>query len=64
MYLTPLEVRVAHCLRAIDDLSDVVARQDREIAWLRARVAVLLDREAERERDAARGGAVERPPHW
>lgn len=64
MDLTPLEERVAHCLRALDDLSDVVARQDREIAWLRSRVATLLDREAEREAEAARGAPADRPPHW
>ncbi len=64
MDLSPLEERVAHLLRALDDLSDVVARQDREIAWLRARVATLLEREADREAEAARDAPTVPPPHW
>jgi SlyX protein len=64
MDLQPLEERMAHLLRALDDLSDVVARQDREIAWLRARVATLLEREAEREAEAARDAPSAPPPHW
>lgn len=63
--LTPLEERLAHLTRAMDDLSDVVARQEREIARLTARVALLMEREAERE--AAGPGAPpadQPPPHW
>ncbi|MBC7163401.1 MAG: SlyX family protein [Roseovarius sp.] len=64
--MTAIEERLAHLIRAVDDLSDVVARQDREIAWLRAQVARLARREAERARDGE-GGIVlgdERPPHY
>lgn len=61
-----LEEQIAHLTRALDDLSDVVTRQEREIALLTRRVQLLLEREAERENDL--GGAVtlgdERPPHW
>jgi SlyX protein len=61
-----LEERIAHLTRSVEDLSDVVARQAREIDRLSARVALLMEREAERE--AAGGGALplagERPPHW
>ena len=63
---TRLEERLAHLTRALDDLSDVVARQDAQIARLERRLALLLDREAEREAEA--GGTVpladQRPPHW
>ena len=62
---TALEERVAHLMRGVEDLSDVVARQSREIDKLSARVALLMEREAERE--AAGGGvplADQRPPHW
>lgn len=62
---TRLEERVAHLARAVDELSDVVARQDRTIATLERRIALLLEREAGREADA--GGvqiADRRPPHW
>ena len=62
--LTPVEERVAHLIRAVDELSDVVARQQREIDALARRVAMLTEREAEREAEAARSAPVERPPHW
>ncbi|WP_037281615.1 SlyX family protein, partial [Rubellimicrobium mesophilum] len=45
MDLTPLEERIAHLLRAVDDLSDVVARQERQIAVLSHRVEMLMARE-------------------
>jgi SlyX protein len=63
--LTHIEERLAHLARAVEDLSDVVARQEREIARLSARVALLVEREADREAD--RGQVTlddERPPHW
>ena len=59
-----LEIRIAHLTRAVDDLSDVVARQRREIDRLTRLVGLLAEREAERE---ALGGAPEadvKPPHW
>ncbi len=61
-----LEMRVAEVLRAVDDLSATVAQQAREIDVLNRRVAMLMQREAERE-SAASGGAIyadERPPHY
>jgi SlyX protein len=60
-----LEERVADLMRAVEDLSDMVARQGREIDRLAARVALLVAREAERE--AGTGdlpAGTERPPHW
>ncbi|MBV2358796.1 SlyX family protein [Thalassococcus sp. CAU 1522] len=63
---TQLEERLADLLRIVDDLSSVVARQDREIDRLTARVRMLLEREAAREAEAT-GGVVmgdERPPHY
>jgi SlyX protein len=61
-----LEERIAHLERVSDDLSEVVARQDGEIARLTRRVEMLMSREAEREVDA--GGTVpladQKPPHW
>ncbi len=60
-----LEERIAHLTRALEDLSDVVARQAGEIAVLERRVAMLMRRAAEAE---AAGGTVpmadQRPPHW
>jgi SlyX protein len=64
--LTPLEERIAHLTRTVEDLSEVIARQDRELAQLSTRVELLMRREADRE--AADGGAVtlvdQKPPHW
>ncbi len=60
-----LEEKTAHLMRAVEDLSDVVARQAREIEALQRRVQMLMEREAERE--AMAGAAPEanvRPPHW
>lgn len=62
--VTPLEEGVAHLLRAVDDLSDTVARQERELATLSRRVRLLLEREAEREAQALRDAPATPPPHW
>lgn len=63
---TEIEERLAHLMRMVEDLSEVVARQDGEIAVLTRRVEMLMSREAEREMD--QGGSVpladQRPPHW
>jgi len=60
------EAGLAHLTRVVEDLSDVVAGQAAEIARLERRVALLMEREAEREVDA--GGTVPlgdaKPPHW
>ncbi|MEJ6390593.1 SlyX family protein [Gymnodinialimonas ulvae] len=61
-----LEEQVAHLTKAVDEMSEVVARQDAEIAVLTRRVEMLMQREAEREVDAS--GTVpladQKPPHW
>jgi len=63
---TRLEEQVAHLTRIVDELSEVMARQDTEIARLTRRVEMLMSREAERE--LGEGGTVpladQRPPHW
>ena len=61
-----LQIILAPLTRQVEDLSDVIARQDREIAVLTRRVEMLMNREAERELD--QGGSVpladQKPPHW
>ena len=61
-----LEEQVAHLQKISEDLSDVVARQETEIALLTRRVAMLLEREAHRETES--GGTIpladQKPPHW
>ncbi|MGV6838790.1 MAG: SlyX family protein [Planktomarina sp.] len=61
-----IEEHIAHLSKTIDDLSDVIARQDKDIARLTQLVDILVAREKERE--AQGGGGVifgdERPPHY
>ena len=61
-----LEEQIAHLTRTVEDLSDVIARQDAELSKLRSQVDRLILREAERESETP-GGVVlgdERPPHY
>ncbi|AOZ70883.1 SlyX protein [Rhodobacter xanthinilyticus] len=57
---------LAHLTRSVDELSDIVARQAREIERLARAVGLLMEREAERE--FAAGGQIpladQRPPHY
>ncbi len=62
--LESLETRVAHLMRSVDDLSDVVAAQAREIDRLTRRVQMLMEREAEREAGGGAGEVDQPPPHW
>ena len=61
-----LEEQIAHLTRTMDDLSDIIVRQEGEIANLTRRVEMLMQREAGRESDT--GGSVvmadQKPPHW
>jgi SlyX protein len=63
-----IEERIAHLTRAVDDLSDVVARQTAEIDRLTRLTRLLAEREAEREAERGAGldapPASQRPPHW
>lgn len=62
---TMIEERLAHLIRAVDDLSDIVTRQQGDIDRLTRRVAMLMEREAGREADAASPpDPSQRPPHW
>ena len=64
--LEKAEEEIAHLRRAVDDLSEVIAGQAREIDRLTRRVALLMERAAEAEADAS--GAIpladQKPPHW
>jgi len=64
--LTQSEERIAHLMRNVEDLSEVVARQAAQIDRLERRVALLLEREAQREAEGSGGIllADETPPHW
>ncbi len=64
--LQHLEEKIAHLTRLVEDLSDVVARQDKALDIATRRIAMLMQREAGREGDA--GSTIplgdQRPPHW
>ena len=64
--ITHLEEQIAHLTRTVEDLSDIVARQETELSLASRRLAMLMEREAGRDLDA--GGTVpladQRPPHW
>ncbi|WP_375254425.1 SlyX family protein [Yoonia sp.] len=64
--VTHLEEKIAHLTKAMEELSDIGARQETELALVTRRLAMLMEREASRELDA--GGTVpladQRPPHW
>ncbi|MFL4468652.1 SlyX family protein [Tateyamaria armeniaca] len=64
--MNALEEQIAHLTRTVDDLSDIVARQERELALLTRRAQMLMAREAEREAQGSGGVVVgdERPPHY
>ena len=63
---THLEEQIAHLTKTVEELSDIVARQEIELEQATRRLAMLVEREAARELDA--GGTVpladQRPPHW
>ena len=64
--ITHLEEQIAHLTKTVEELSDIVARQESELALATRRLAMVMEREAVRELDA--GGSVpladQRPPHW
>ena len=61
-----IEEHLAHLQKVSDELSDIVARQETEIAALTHRVKLLIMREAEREVDGSNSVplADRKPPHW
>lgn len=64
--MSQIEETIAHLTRTVDELSDIVARQQGEIDTLTRRVQMLLEREAERQSEGGGGVVIgdERPPHW
>ena len=64
--LTTLEEQIAYLAKTVDELSDVVARQEKDLELAKRRIGMLMEREATREYDA--GGTIpladQKPPHW
>ena len=63
---THLEEQIAYLSKTVDELSDVVARQEKDLELAKRRIGMLMEREATREYDS--GGTVpladQKPPHW
>ena len=66
MDTTALEEKIAHLTRTVEELSDIVARQETDLALAQRRLAMLMEREATRDLDT--GGTIpladQKPPHW
>jgi SlyX protein len=59
-----LEFKVAHLERALQELSDVLYRQQRELDLLRARNEQLLQQVQQLEDRGGDPNRVEIPPHY
>jgi SlyX protein len=59
-----LEFKIAHLEKAVQELSDVVYRQKRELDALRERGRALLEQVQQLEDRGADPNRVEIPPHY
>jgi SlyX protein len=59
-----LEFKVAHLERALQELNDVLYRQQRELDTLRDRNQQLIEQVQQLEDRAGDPNAVEIPPHY
>lgn len=60
--LAGIETRLAHFERLSEDLSDVVARQGREIDRLKQQVSALSSRVLDLQQDWRPGASDDKPP--
>lgn len=60
--LAEMETRLAHFERLSDDLSDIVARQGKEIDRLKQQVGALSSRVLDLQQDWRPGAADDKPP--
>ena len=59
-----IEAVISELIRSNEDLSDVVAAQDKEISKMRDKLQWLLEREFERQNTESAVMADKPPPHW
>ena len=62
--LEKIEAVISDLLRNSEDLSDVVAAQDKEISRMKVSLQWLLEREFERQNAENIATAEKPPPHW
>ena len=61
--LTENEEKISFLVKDIEDLSDIVAKQSRELEKLNQKVSFLIQKE--NERDEISGIVLgDKPPHW
>ena len=57
------ETKISYLIKDIDDLSEIVTKQRRELEKLTKQVSFLMQKET--ERDDIRGVVLgDKPPHW
>ena len=61
--LTENEAKISHLIKDIEDLSDIVAEQSRELEKLNKQVSFLIKKETERD-DISGVVLGDKPPHW
>ena len=61
--LEKIEAVISDLLRNSEDLSDIVAAQDKEISRMKDSLQWLLEREFERQ-NAENTATAEKPSHW
>ena len=61
--LTENEAKISYLIKDIEDLSDIVAKQSRELEKLNKKVSFLIQKETERD-DISGVVLGDEPPHW
>jgi SlyX protein len=61
--LTENEAKISYLIKDIEDLSDIVAEQSRELEKLNKQVSFLIKKETERD-DISGVVLGDKPPHW
>ena len=59
-----IEAVISNLVRTSEDLSDIVAAQDKEISRMKDSLQWLLEREFERQNAENTATAEKPPPHW
>ena len=61
--LTENEAKISYLIKDLEDLSDIVAEQSRELEKLNKQVSFLIKKETERD-DISGVVLGDKPPHW
>ena len=61
--LTENEAKISYLIKDIEDLSDIIAKQSRELEKLNKKVSFLIQKETERD-DISGVVLGDKPPHW